>query len=86
MVRLENISRRTTWHSPDGTTDNQIDNLQSRTAAIQVQYKKSTTLPGADTHSDHDLALATMKLKFDKSIHNDARASREFSQFEPESI
>ena len=58
------ISRRTTWHSTDGVTRNQIDYIHvPRRFEYSINIAKSRAFPGADISSDHDLAMMTMKLK-----------------------
>ncbi|GFR77600.1 RNA-directed DNA polymerase from mobile element jockey-like [Elysia marginata] len=57
-------SRTITWHAPNGEVHNQIDYI-----LVPQRYKSSInkamtrTYPGADIGSDHDLVLATFKLK-----------------------
>ena len=62
-------SRRTTWHSPDGKTHNQIDYiLTPKRFKSSINKPKTRTFPGADVGSDHDLVLLTMKLKLKKNF------------------
>ena len=55
-----------TWKSPNNQTKNQIDyitiNKRFRNAVIQTKG-----FPGADCNSDHDLLVATVKLKLKKT-------------------
>ena len=61
------ISRRTTWHAPNGIVHNQIDYiLTPRRFKSSVNKAKTRTYPGADIGSDHDLVLLVMKLKLKK--------------------
>ena len=58
------LSRTATWHSPDGKTHNQIDFiLVPQRFKSSINKAKSRTFPGADIGSDHDLVLASFKLK-----------------------
>lgn len=58
------LSRRTTWHSPDGITHNQIDYiLTSKRFKSSINAAKTRTYPGADIGSDHDLVLMAYKLR-----------------------
>ena len=58
------LSRRTTWHSPNGKTHNQIDFiLVPKRFKSSINKPKTRTYPGADVGSDHDLVLMTTKLK-----------------------
>ena len=54
-----------TWTSPDGKTKNQIDYI-----LIQKRWRSSLcnakTYPGADCGSDHELLIATIKIKLRK--------------------
>ena len=61
------ISRRTTWHAPNGIVHNQIDYiLTPRRFKSSVNKAKTRTYPGADIGSDHDLVLLVMKMKLKK--------------------
>ena len=65
------ISRRTTWHSPDGVTHNRIDYiLAPRRFKPSINGAKSRTFPGTDKNSDHDLAIMTMKLKLKQNLRS----------------
>ena len=58
------LSRRTTWHSPNGQVHNQIDYiLTPQRYKSSINRAKTRTYPGADIGSDHDLVLATIKLR-----------------------
>lgn len=58
------LSRRTTWHAPNGETHNQIDYiLTPRRFKSSINRAKTRTYPGADINSDHDLVLLNMKIK-----------------------
>jgi len=54
-----------TWTSPDGNTRNQIDYI-----SIAQRWKKSfmncRTYPGADCDTDHQLLVATLKVRLGK--------------------
>ena len=51
-------SRKTTWHSPDGLTHNQIDYILTPKRFKSSNNKARTrSYPGADVGSDHDLVL-----------------------------
>ena len=64
------LSRRTTWHAPNGRTHNQIDFiLTPRRFKSSINRAKTRTYPGADIGSDHDLVLMTMKLRLKKKPH-----------------
>ena len=59
------ISGRATWHSPDCTTDNQIDDIVApRRFKSSINRAQSRTVPGADINADHDLVIKIMKLTF----------------------
>ena len=61
------LSRRTTWHAPNGRTHNQIDFiLTPRRFKSSINRAKTRTYPGADIGSDHDLVLLNMKLRLKK--------------------
>ena len=63
------LSRRTTWHSPNGKTHNQIDFiLVPKRFKSSINKPKTRTFPGADLGSDHDLVLLTSKLKLKKNF------------------
>jgi len=60
--------RRYTWTSPDGHTKNQIDFIM-----IKNRWKTSVlnckTYPGADCDSDHQLLVATVKIRLHGKKH-----------------
>ena len=58
------MSRRTTWHAPNGKIHNQIDFiLAPKQFKSSINRAKTRTYPGADIGSDHDLVMLNMKLK-----------------------
>ncbi|XP_076436542.1 uncharacterized protein LOC143276040 [Babylonia areolata] len=58
------LSRNATWHSPNGQVHNQIDFiLTPQCYKSSINKANTRTFPGADIGSDHDLVLATFKLK-----------------------
>lgn len=60
-------SRRTTWHSPDGKTHNQIDFiLTPKRFKSSINKAKTRTYPGADIGSDHDMVLLNLKMRLKK--------------------
>ena len=57
-------SRRTTWHSPNGETHNQIDYiLAPKRYKSSINKAQTRTFPGADIGSDHDMVLMTLQIK-----------------------
>ena len=57
------VSRRWTWHSPNGGYHNQIDYIMVRTRFItNVNTAKTRSFPGADIGSDHDLVMMSFRL------------------------
>ena len=57
-------SWRTTWHSPDGNTQNQIDYiLTPQRFKSTINKPETRTFPCADVGSDHDLVMMTINLK-----------------------
>ena len=63
------LSRRTTWHAPNGKTHNQIDFiLTPRRFKSSINRAKTRTYPGADIGSDHDLVLLIMKVRLKKKF------------------
>jgi len=57
-------SRKATWHHPSGNYHNQIDFiLMPQRFKSSINKAKTRTYPGADIGSDHDLVLASFKLK-----------------------
>ena len=60
-------SRRWTWHSPNGEHHNQIDYIMvKRRFKTSVNFARTRSFPGADIGSDHDLVMATFKLRLKK--------------------
>ena len=58
------MSRKTTWHSPDGQTYNQIDYILIPQKCKPIIIKTSTrTYPGATINSDHAFVLCNIKTK-----------------------
>ena len=58
------MSRKTTWHSPDGQTHNLIDYILTPQRFKSSIIKTITrTYPGATINSDHDLVLCNIKMK-----------------------
>ena len=58
------LSRRTTWHAPNGLVHNQIDFiLTPRRFKSSINKARTRTYPGADVGSDHDLVMMVVKLK-----------------------
>ena len=60
----QKISRRTTWHAPNGKVHNRIDFiLAPQRFKSSINKAKTRSFPGADIGSDHDLVMTTLKLK-----------------------
>ena len=58
----QKLSRKATWHSPDGKTHNLIDYIMiSKRHMTSLNLAKTRTFPGADIGSDHDLVLTSLK-------------------------
>ena len=58
------MSRKATWHTPNGQVPNQIDFILTRQRFKSSINKANTrSFPVADIESDHDLELTTIKLK-----------------------
>ena len=58
------LSRRTTWHSPDGRTHNQIDCIfVRRRHSTGVNRARTRTFNKPDIGNDHDLVMMTLQLK-----------------------
>ena len=61
------LSRKATWHSPDGKTHNMIDYIMiNRRHMSSLNLAKTRTYPGADIGSDHDLVLTTLTTRLKK--------------------
>ena len=61
------VSRRWTWHSPNGGYHNQIDYIMVRTRFMtNVNTAKTRSFPGADIGSDHDLVMMSFRLPLKK--------------------
>ena len=55
-------SRRWSWHSPDGTHHNQIDDiLVKKRFRPGIKIARTRTFPGADVGSDHDMVMMTFQ-------------------------
>ena len=62
-LRKHKISRRSTWHSPNGGYHNQIDYIMVRSRFVtNVNTAKTRSFPGADIGSDHDLVMMSFRL------------------------
>ena len=86
------LSRRTTWHSPGERHKNQIGYiLINKKFRSSIKTSKTRSFHGADTDSDHDLVLMTIKIKcrkanksnnvtikFDLEKLNDPQVKQEF--------
>ena len=61
------VSRRWTWHSPNGGYHNQIDYIMVRRRFMtNVNTAKTRSFPGADIGSDHDLVMLPFLLRLKK--------------------
>lgn len=61
------LSRRITWHSPDGVTHNQIDYiLVDRRFQTGINRPKTRTLNKTDIGSDHDPVMMTFRMRLSK--------------------
>ena len=61
------MSRRTTWHSPDGRTHNQIGCIfVRRRHSTGVNRARTRTFNKPDIGRDHDLVMMTLQLKANK--------------------
>ena len=58
--------RKYTWTSPNGEHRNQIDYIICR-QQWRTSIRSVNTRPGADCGSDHELLLATLRMKFKKT-------------------
>ena len=62
------LSRRWTWHSPDGTHHNQIDCiLVKKRFRSGIKTARTRKLPGADVGSDHDMVMTTFQTRLKNS-------------------
>ena len=60
-------SRRWTWHSARGDFHNQIDYIMvKRLFQSSVNIAKTTSFPGADVGSDHELVVMTFRLRLQR--------------------
>ncbi|XP_074662637.1 uncharacterized protein LOC141915124 [Tubulanus polymorphus] len=60
----QKLSRKASWHSPNGKSHNLIDYLMvDRRFLSSFNLMRTRTFPGADIGSDHDLVLTTMNLR-----------------------
>ena len=61
------VSRRWTWHSPNGGYHNQIDYIMVwRRFMTSVNTAKTRSFSGADIGSDHDLVMMSLRLRLNK--------------------
>lgn len=71
------VSRKSTWHSPDGKTHNQIDWIFiSRRFVTGVNRAKTRTFNKPDIGSDHDLVMMTLKIKLKTTKKNETNRTR----------
>ena len=57
-------TKRVTWSSPDGITQNQIDYiLMSKRYQSSIHSNRTQSFPGADIGSDHELVMVTFRMK-----------------------
>ena len=62
------LSRRWTWHSPDGTHHNQIYYiLVKKRFRSGIKTARTRTFPGADVGSDHDMVMMTFQTRLKNS-------------------
>ena len=62
------LSRRWTWHSPDGTHHIQIDYiLVKKRFRSGIKTARIRTFPGADGGSDHDMVMMTFQTRLKNS-------------------
>jgi len=65
LVKYRNPDDMYTWTSPDGNTRNQIDYI-SITQRWKTSLMNCRTYPGADCDTDHQLLVATVKVRLAK--------------------
>ena len=69
---------KTTWTSPDGRTENQIDHF-----CISLKYRSSLqdvkVIRGADSGSDHHLLLAKVRLRLKKYKASTSKRQQKFN-------
>ena len=61
------LIHKKTWWSPDGTVENEIDYICINQTLTSV-LRDVRVYRGAETGSDHQLVIATLKLKFKKIL------------------
>ncbi|XP_037797022.1 craniofacial development protein 2-like [Penaeus monodon] len=77
------LSRRTTWHSPDGVTHNQIDYiLVDRRFQTGINRPKTRTLKKTDIGSDHDPVMMTFRMRHSK----EKKVSQRCTKFDLEKL
>ena len=70
LLHPHKLSGRTTRYSLSGKIHNHIDDtLTPRRFKSSMNKTNTRTFPGADTASDRDMVLATLKLKLNKIHH-----------------
>ena len=63
----QKISRKATWHSPDGKTYNLIDYIMIEKRHLSsLNLVKTRTFAVTDVGSDHDLVMTTLKTRLKK--------------------
>ena len=61
-------SRGWTWHSPNGTYNNQIDYILVKTRFRSgIKTARTRTYPGTDVGSDHDMVMMTFQTRLKNS-------------------
>ena len=58
-------SRVRTWHSPGGEYHKQIDTIMVIQSSVNIA--KTSSFPGADIGSDHELVMATFRLRLQRT-------------------
>ncbi|XP_042878322.1 craniofacial development protein 2-like [Penaeus japonicus] len=77
------LSRRTTWHSPDGVTHNQIDYiLVDRRFQTGINRPKTRTFKKTDIGSDHNPVMMT----FRKRLSKEKKVSQRRTKFDLEKL